>query len=196
MHVDRIALDFLAPGVEPLGELLPRQHAARGEHERVQQRELARRELDAPSLELHAPRGRVELELADAQQRGRLARRAADERAQASGELVQVERLEDVVVRAAVQALDAVLHRVARGEHEHRCPVAGGAHAAQHLQAFEARQAEVEHHRGMRIHFQREVGGDAVAHPVGREARLREPRLEAVTEERIVLDHQDAHRQP
>jgi hypothetical protein len=61
------------------------------------------------------------------------------------------------------------------------------------LEPFEARQAEVEHHGVGRPALQRRLGGDAVAHPVRREAGLREAGLQAVAEQRIVLDDEHAH---
>src|SRR6185369_10917285 len=93
VYVDRIALDFLAPGVEPLRELLARQHPPRVQHQRMQQGELARRQIDGLAVEPGPARGRVELDLRDTQHRRRFPRRAADQRTQARGELVQVEWL-------------------------------------------------------------------------------------------------------
>ena len=70
-------------------------------------------------------------------------RAAAQQRAQAGEQLLALERLDEVVVGADVQALDAAVERVARGEHEDR-HVAVGAQAPGDLDAVELGQAEVE----------------------------------------------------
>ncbi len=57
-----------------------------------------------------------------------------------------VEGLDQVVVGPRVQAVDPVGHGVARGEHQHRHPVARGAQAPAHLEAVEVGHAHVEHH--------------------------------------------------
>ncbi len=73
--------------------------------------------------------------------------RAAQQRPQARLELAQRERLDEVVVGADVEALDAIVDRVAGGQHQHRRPVAGLAHAAAHLEAVEPGHRDVEDHR-------------------------------------------------
>ncbi len=77
--------------------------------------------------------------------------RAAQQRAHAGGELGHGEGFHHVVVGAQVEAVDAVVHRVARGEHQHRHRAAfvhrGGAQAAQHLEAVHLRQADIEDHQ-------------------------------------------------
>jgi hypothetical protein len=71
---------------------------------------------------------------------------AAQQGAQPRLQLAQRERLDQVVVGAGVEALDAVVDGVARGEHEHRRAVAGLAHAPADLEAVDAGHADVEHH--------------------------------------------------
>ena len=77
--------------------------------------------------------------------------RAPQERANARGELRHGERFHHVVVGAEVEAAHAVIHRVARGEHEHgHRPVLvrrAGAQAAQHLEAIHLRKPDVEDHK-------------------------------------------------
>ena len=88
MHLDRVALDLLAPAVQLLLELLARQHAAGVEHQRVQQVELARRQRHRLARLLHRARRRVEHDVLRRQPLLRLAVRAAHQRAQPRGELV------------------------------------------------------------------------------------------------------------
>ena len=74
------------------------------------------------------------------------ARAAPEQCAQPRLQLAHVERLDEVVVGAGVQAVDPVADRVARGEHEDRHAVAGRAQPPRHLEAVDVRQADVEHH--------------------------------------------------
>jgi hypothetical protein len=119
---------------------------------------------------------------------------AAYERAQSRGELVQIERLYDVIVRAAVKAGDAIVDGVARGENEHRRLVSPRAHPLQEFEAGEARQPEIQDHRAIRCVLQSELRGDAVFHPIHGEARLSEAHVHAIAQQPIVLDKENTHR--
>ena len=73
--------------------------------------------------------------------------RSPEQRAHARHQLAQGERLDEVVVRAGVQAGDAVVDLLARGEHQHRRAVAALAHTPAHFQAVEHRHRDVEDDR-------------------------------------------------
>lgn len=90
---------------------------------------------------------------------------AAQQRADAGLELVNVEGLDQIVVRARIQPRDAVAGGVARGEDQHRHRVGGGAQALQHLQPVHARQAEVEHGEREVLVGERVQRARAVLHP-------------------------------
>ncbi len=119
--------------------------------------------------------------------------RAAHQRAQPRGQLVQIDRLDHVVVGAEVQAADAIGHCVARGQHQHRQRQPGLAHGGQHVEPVLARQPEVEHRGGVGLGAQLAFGSDAVAHPVDLEAELAQAGAQAVTQQRVVFGQQDAH---
>ena len=87
----------------------------------------------------HLVRVRVEREVGEAQRAAPPRLDAAQQRAQPRQQLAQRERLDEVVVGAGVEARDAVVDRVARGEHQHRRAVAGLAHAPADLEAVDAR---------------------------------------------------------
>src|SRR5919107_4220304 len=89
-------------------------------HEVLEQLELTLRELDLALLAPHLVRVGVELEVADDERRAPVRRPAAQERAQAREQLLALEGLDEVVVGARVEALDARLDCVARREHEDR----------------------------------------------------------------------------
>ena len=89
---------------------------------------------------------------------GEVAVRAAQQRLDPAHQLAQPERLGQVVVGAELEADDLVDLVVARGQDQDRHLGAGGAHAAQDLEAVDAGQADVEDDEVRRL-----VGGDLEA---------------------------------
>ena len=78
-------------------------------------------------------------------ERRRAARRAtAQQRAHAREQLLALERLDEVVVGAGVEPLDARFERVARGQHQDRHVVVLAQRLGD-LDPVEAGEAEVEH---------------------------------------------------
>ena len=69
---------------------------------------------------------------------------AAHQRADARQQLGERERLDEVVVGAAVETCDAVLQRVARGEHQDRRLHALAAQRRQDLQAIAPGQTQIQ----------------------------------------------------
>ena len=127
-------------------QLLAAEHLAGVAQERLEQRELLRGQVDHLAARLGAPRAHVEVDAADVE-RHRLAAVAAagaQPGADAREQLLEHERLGDVVVGAEVEPGDRVGDLVARGEHEHRQLLAAGAQRAQDREAVLARQADVE----------------------------------------------------
>jgi hypothetical protein len=141
----------------------------------------------------HAAAHRVDLQVAEPDH-GRLGAVAAPrERLQPRQELVEGERLRQVVVGAGLQPAHAVLDRVERGQDEHVHVLAGGTQAAQDLEPLDARQHEIQHH---------DVVGSAARHPqadlaIGRGvdlvARSRQQLPQRLDHLGRVLDEQDAH---
>ena len=113
------------------------------------------------------------------------------QRAQPRLQLAQRERLDQVVVGARVEPRDAVVDGVARGEHQHRRPVAAGAHPAAHLQPVDPGHRDVEHD-GVAVAAAQRLERDA---PVGRERHVvaREPQgaVERRPHRGLVVDHQN-----
>ena len=104
--------------------------------------------LRAPRADL--PGAAIERDVGEAQDAavvglGRL--RPPQQRAQARLQLLERERLDEVVVGARVEPGDPVVDRVAGGEHQHRRAVAGVAQAAADLQAVDPGHRDVEHDR-------------------------------------------------
>ena len=149
-HVDvdhvRAVLVAEVPGV--LEQLEAGQHLARAAHERLEQRELLRRERRSsvsPRQAWRVAGSRRRSPTSSTAGRSCWPRRAsARRRAEQLGER---ERLGQVVVGAAVEAGHAVLDRVARREHQHRRPDAVVAQPPAGLEAVDARQHHVQDDR-------------------------------------------------
>ena len=73
-------------------------------------------------------------------------RRTAQHRAHARRHLVEIERLDDVIVGAGIEPLDAISHVVARGDDDDRRRIAPPAQLAQHLEAVASGKTEIEQH--------------------------------------------------
>jgi len=116
--------------------------------------------------------------------------------ADARGELVELERLDDVVVGAGIEPGDAIAARVARSDDDHRRRVAAAAQFAQHAETVRgsgrgaARQAEIEQHEIEALARERRGGGGGVANPVDGEALEAKRTLQALADHAIVFDEQ------
>ena len=195
MHVDfdGVGADFLVPAVELLGELLLVDHAAAAEHQHFQHAELARRQLERFATQRCATAGGVELERAVREHRAAARLAAADQRAQARLELGQIEGLGEVVVGAEVEALDALVEGVVGGEHQHRHARAAVAQPAQHFEAAELGQPQVEDHHVVGLGRQHVVGFAPVVHAIHGVIGLAQGPGEAVGQHRVVFNDEDAH---
>ncbi len=72
--------------------------------------------------------------------------RTARDSAQASKQFLHAERLDEVVIRAGIDAIHLLAPAVARGQNDHRHGPPGIAPALQDRDAIENRQTEIEHH--------------------------------------------------
>ncbi len=113
----------------------------------LEQRELLGRQRDLGVAAPYLPSRRVEAEVTHLEQRGPLDRAAAGQRSQAGKELGERERLQQVVVGAAVEPSHPVGHGVPRGEHQHRRPDPVLAQPPARLEPVDPREHDVEHDR-------------------------------------------------
>ena len=117
---------------------------------------------------------------------------AARQRLQSRQQLHEGKRLDQIVVGARAQPLDAILDAVARGKHDHR-RVLDRAQRPQHRQAVEAGQHLVEHDHVV-VDFERKVlRVEPVVRQVDAAALLGEPLVEVVRYLQLVFDHEDLH---
>ena len=190
-HLDRVRRGERVIAPDLVEQALAGDHDPLVAHQVLEQLELALGELDRALAARDLVGVGVEQQVADAQG-GRAARRAAaQQRAHPREQLLTLEGLDEVVVGAGVEALDAGLERVARGQDQDRHVVVG-AQRARDLEAVEPGQAEVEDHEVGRERapvLQRggTVGGGA--HLVALHAQRALERLGDVL---VVLDDEDA----
>ena len=118
--------------------------------------------------------------------------RAAQDRLDARDDLVEAERLGDVVVAAGVEARDLVFGLVLRGEEEDRRGVAGAAEALGDAEPVHVGEHHVEDDQvGLLLEDGRDRLG-AVGHGLHLETRESEARDEQVADVRLVVDDEDA----
>ena len=123
-----------------------RQHLARVAQEQLEQEELGPGQLDRPVAAADLARARVERQVGEREQLV-AAGRAAQERAQPREQLLERERLDQVVVGAGVEPGDAVVDLVAGGQHQDRRRVPLAAERAAGLEPVHDRHQHVEHDR-------------------------------------------------
>ena len=111
----------------------------------------------------------------------------------AGDELVERERLREVVVRAEVEAAQLRRQVGARGEDEHRqvCPCLPK--LREQAQTVDARQEQVEDHEFVRAVERKSQAGGAVLGGVDDEALRLESQSQEVEDPGLILDDENAH---
>ena len=158
-----------------------------------EQLELARREPHLASVALHAAGAQVDPHAAGLEHRGLALAGRPQLRAHPGEQLLERERLGDVVVRATVEPFDALFDRRLRGHHDHRQLGSASANRVEHLEPGAAREHQVEQHE--RIVAGQRLGdaGIAVVDDGGRVALGPERLLDEPGQRALVLDDQDSH---
>src|ERR1700754_2359893 len=113
MRIQRIRLDRVVETVDRLLQHLTLHRAAVAIRQRFEQEQLAALQAKRPTVHQRLARGEVETEVAQGGDRQRDLRRTAGNGADAREQLLDGERLDQVVVRAQVQPFDAVGERAA-----------------------------------------------------------------------------------
>ena len=135
--------------------------------------------------------GDVDGEVADGEALGLGLVVAAQPGAHPGDELLGLERLDDVVVGAGLQAHDDVDGVGLRGEHDDRH--AGlGADLAAHLEAVDAREHDVEEHQVGAVLAEDADGGGAVGDVVDLEPLVAQDDAEHLRQRQVVVDDQHA----
>ena len=192
-HFDgvRIAVEILV--VDMLDQLGAADHLALVVHQIGQELIFLRGQLHRLAGLGHLARARVEADVAGDQLGAGIARRAADQRAQAGDQLLGLERLGEIIVGAGIEPRDLVRPAVARGQHQHRHLAAFLAPAVEHGEPVDLGQAEIEDHRVIAFGRAEIMAVLAVGGEVDGIARAFERRAQLPAEIGFVFDDQDAH---
>jgi hypothetical protein len=118
---------------------------------------------------------------------------ATPERSDACEQLVESERLHEVVVGTSVEPVDPIANGGASGQHEDGDLIAGSPKAAADLDAIESRKAEVEDHCVVLIAHREVQAGWTLARQVGFVAGAAECALYRVPDRWLVFDQKDTH---
>jgi hypothetical protein len=174
-------------------EDLPGEHLAGVAEEELQQVEFDPGQGEGARTPVRLPGGQVERELAEPQHAPLALETAAQEGPQPGQQLLQRERLDEVVVGAGIESLHPVIDAVTRRQHEDRGVVAGLPDAPADREPVDVGQLQVEHEGvgGVRGHGLESLAprGDGVdlvpfesQRPVNGSADCE-----------IIVHHQDAH---
>ncbi|CDJ99736.1 Transcriptional regulator (modular protein) [Microbacterium sp. C448] len=140
----RVAVEVVLPDV--VEDLSLRQHAVGVEHQVAQQLELGGAEVDRDLADLDVVRVLVHRQLAGADHGLFVGLHgAAEDGLDARDDLVEAERLGDVVVTAGVQTLDLVFGLVLGGQEQNGGGVAGASQALGDAEPVHIGQHDVEH---------------------------------------------------
>ncbi len=146
VDLDDVAGRALVERVDRVLELLAGEHVAGMLEEGQQQRVFLGARLDDGPVERHRARGGINAQTPDLDRRRALSDAPPRERAQACREFGQVERLDQVVVRAGIEAADPVGEAVARRQYQHRWRRGQLAQRRQQREPVAVGQPQVEDH--------------------------------------------------
>src|SRR5207244_10403468 len=104
-----------------------------------------------------------------------------------------LERLYQIVVRAEIEAIDAVVNAVPRGHNDDRKLAAERAKPAQHLSAISQREPKIEQCYLVGLTLRNVDGGLAIRHPIHRIGRIPKRLLDGRAYHLVVLDQQNPH---
>jgi len=166
------------------------------EQEEAQQLVLGRGQGDPALAPVRLPRPGVEPEVGEAQLPllARVGLPPPEADPDPGQQLVEGERLDQVVVGAGVEPDHPVGDGVAGRQQDHRQPVVGGPQAADHLQPAQPRHHHIEDHQIGRRVADRRQGRRPVAGERDLEPLEHQPPTQRRADLLVVVDHQDARR--
>src|SRR5437764_8567320 len=193
--IDRAVPMHLAAAPDPLQQLVARRHAAAVERERVEEPKLGRGQLGAGAVDVGLHLAWVDSQLLDLDGLASLLRLRADAapggRLHPGDELLHRERLDEIVVGADLERVDAVVLGPARADDDDRRADPFGARRLDQAPAVEPWQHQAEPDPVGRFVAEARQPDLAAAHGDGVEASagevLRHPRGDHL----VVLDDQD-----
>src|SRR3954464_7379559 len=181
--------------VEMLDQLAARHHAAGMVHEIREQTIFVRGELDRVAVDADAAGAGVEAHAAAIELALGVAGRTTQQGADAREDLLEMERLRDIVVGAGVEALDLVAPAIACGQDENRHGPAGPTPGLEHRDAVHLGQADIEDDRVIGLAFAEKVPLLTVKGAVDHVARVGQRGRELPVKVGIILDDEEAQSQ-
>ncbi len=169
-----------------------RHQASGAQQQDFEQRQFARREFDDFAVEAGHALGLVVGQGADFDAR-RIAGTAPGQRPRPREQLRQGKRLGQVVVGAGIEPAYPVVDAILGGQHQYRHRQLARAQALEHIDAGQARQAEVEDQQVVLLREQGGVGIRAVVDMVHGIAGFAQGGDQALGNDAVVFGKQDSH---
>src|SRR5215813_12703447 len=141
---DGIGGDLAGQPEDVIFRQLFRDHAILAPHQQLEHGGLAGRQNLRLVVDIRLPALGVECEIGDLKRASKQLARPPQQRFQPSDQLLERERLDEVVVSTAAQPADAILHASPRGQHQHRYRVPAMANLAQDRQPIAIGQTKIE----------------------------------------------------
>ena len=180
--------------IERLAQIGLRHGLARPVHQRVQQPELERGEVQRLAGKARPPGRQIHHQIAILQGIARPPCTPPQDRVQTGHQLVHHEWLDQIVIGSGIEGLHPLGPAVAGRDHHHRHRDPVGPPAPQHRQAVEPGQAEVEDGGGKRLHIAQRPAGLAIAGDFRPEPGALQAALQAPRDRLLILDNQHTHR--
>jgi hypothetical protein len=119
--------------------------------------------------------------------------RAANQRPKPRKKFFHPKRLRDIVVGSAIDTLNLLVPATARRQYEDRHGQTGLTPAAQQRHPVNLREAEVQHHRVVRLRLCQEIGVFTVGGSVHRIAGLTKRGRQLLGQALLVFSNQNSH---
>lgn len=193
MDLDRVALDLSLPAIKAFLEGRFAEDRAGMFDQGLKDGEFPAREGDIGAVPRAAHRRRVEFEAIPFDHARGAAFLPAQHGAQPGGQFRKVEGLAQVVVRAGIKSGYPVAHLIACRQQKDGNPRRCRPQLRQQFQTRAVGQHDVQHHARESPARQRGAGVGQGADGIGGEARQGQSDAEAVGQDRVVLDNQQAH---
>ena len=193
MHVDDVREDVARLAVDVLADRRSRDERAAMANHQLEDRVLARGQLDRHVLAIHQPRRPVDGDIADDEHRRGIAAGSPHERAKARHELGDGKGLRQIIVGAKIERLDAIVDGVERRQNQHRRARARLPQILQQRPAAALRHHQVEHHRIVGHFAEHVLRFVAIRGDVDGKVRLAERTAQRAGQIGLILDDEHSH---
>src|SRR5580698_6431452 len=189
----RIGRDVAGKSENMVFDILFRHHAALTAQQDFQHRGFSRRKHAWLAVDKDLMAFGIVGEIGEPQRTAEQLARTTQDRLQPRHQFLERKRLDQIVVGACSQAIDAVVHAVARGQHQHRQRVLAVPDRAQDRQAVAVRQTKIEDQGGIADRRQGALRLAGIVDDIGLISRGQQPLGDELGELDIVLDNQKSH---